>query len=53
MVKKKIMSLIGSIISLIGITGILLSSAIAEILFFVIAAMSGLFAIAVTGQKDN
>jgi len=53
MVKKKIMSVIGSLISLIGITGIILSSALAEILFFVLTAMSGLFAIAITGQKET
>jgi hypothetical protein len=53
MVKKKIMSFVGPIISAIGITGILLSSAIVEILFFVLTAISGLFTIAVTGQKDT
>ena len=52
MVKKKIISIIGSLISAIGIIGVLLSSAIAQILFFVLTTMSGLFTIAVTGQKD-
>ena len=51
MIKRKILSIIGSIFSLLGIIGIILSNAILEIFLFLITALSGLFTLAVGWQK--
>lgn len=51
MLRKKIAGAIGSIFSIGGIIGIILSNAVNIMFIFVIAAISGLFVIAVTGQQ--
>ncbi|MEE8564770.1 MAG: hypothetical protein V3S79_00115 [Candidatus Thermoplasmatota archaeon] len=51
MVNRILYSLIGSICSIIGIIGIILSNAFSEILLFVIAVISGLFTLAISGQE--
>jgi hypothetical protein len=51
MVNRILYSLIGSICSIGGIIGIILSNAFSEILLFVIAAISGLFTLAISGQE--
>ena len=51
MVKKILYSFIGSLCSIGGIIGIILSNAFSEILIFVIAAISGLFTLAISGQE--
>ena len=51
MVKKILFSFIGSICSIGGIIGIILSNAFSEILIFVIATISGLFTIAISEQE--
>jgi uncharacterized membrane protein YbaN (DUF454 family) len=53
MLKKKIISLIGSLCSIAGIIGIVLSNALNEIFLFVIAAISGLFTVALMGQNNR
>lgn len=52
MLKNKLVSLIGSVCSIGGIIGIILSNALNEILLFVIAAISGLFTIAFAKQSN-
>ena len=53
MLKRKLISIIGSAFSILGIIGVLLSTAITEILLFVIAAISGLFTLAVGWQQKG
>jgi len=50
MLKRKLISVVGCSCSILGILGIVLSNAIAEVLLFVITAMSGLFTLGVMGQ---
>jgi hypothetical protein len=51
MVERIAASIIGVLCSIGGIIGIILSNAISEILLFVIAIISGLFTLAVSGQE--
>ena len=51
MLKKVVMSSIGPICSIGGIIGIILSNAVNDMFLFVVAAISGLFMLAVTGQQ--
>jgi len=51
MLRKVLGSAIGSICSLGGILGIILSNAVNIMFLFVIATISGLFLLAVTGQQ--
>ena len=51
MLKKIIGSVIGSICSFGGILGIILSNAVNIMFLFVIATISGLFVLALTGQQ--
>ena len=53
MLKNKLISLIGTIFSIGGIIGIILSNALNEILLYVIAAISGLFTVALMRQNNN
>jgi hypothetical protein len=52
MVKKKIYSIIGSLCSILAIAGIIVSNAFSDILIFVIAAISGLFTIALSDKMN-
>ncbi|ENO11960.1 hypothetical protein MBGDC06_00476 [Thermoplasmatales archaeon SCGC AB-539-C06] len=48
------MSVVGCSCSILGILGVVLSNALAEVLLFVITAMSGLFTLGLLGQqKEN
>ena len=51
MLKRIIGSVIGSVCSFGGILGIILSNAVNIMFLFVIATMSGLFVLALTGQQ--
>ena len=51
MLKKILGSTIGSICSFGGILGIILSNAVNVMFLFVLATISGLFVLALTGQK--
>ena len=51
MLKKILGSVIGSICSFGGILGIILSNAVNIMFLFVIATISGLFVLALTGQQ--
>ncbi len=51
MLRKVVMSSIGSICSIGGIVGIILSNAVSDMFLFVVAAMSGLFMLALTEQQ--
>jgi hypothetical protein len=51
MLRKILGSTIGSICSFGGILGIILSNAVNVMFLFVLATISGLFVLAVTGQQ--
>ena len=53
MLKRKLMSVVCCSCSIFGILGVVLSNAVAEVLLFVIAAMSGLFTLGVLGQRNG
>lgn len=51
MLRKVVMSSIGSICSIGGIVGIILSNAVNDMFLFVVTAISGLFVLALTEQQ--
>jgi hypothetical protein len=51
MVKRILISSIGTLFSIAGIIGIILSNAFSEILLFVITTISGLFTLAISSQE--
>jgi len=53
LLKRKLLSMVGCSCSIVGILGVVLSGAIAEIFIFAMAALSGLFTLGVMGHQEG